>query len=68
MDLITVDLDPVPEATVGSPVQLWGEHVSIDDVAQAADTIGYELMCRLAPRVPVQVIGSTDPASSVLAQ
>jgi alanine racemase len=64
MDLITVDLDPVPEACVGSPVQLWGEHISIDDVAQAADTIGYELMCRLAQRVPVEIVNPvTDPVA-----
>lgn len=58
MDLITVDLTPAPTAGWGSEVTLWGygprgEVLSIDDVAQAADTIGYELMCALAPRVPV---------------
>lgn len=59
MDMLTVDLDPIPEAAVGSPVQLWGGHVPIDDVATHAGTIGYELMCRLARRVPVTVVG--DP-------
>ncbi|MGC1440568.1 MAG: alanine racemase [Burkholderiaceae bacterium] len=58
MDMLTVDLDPVPEAGVGSPVQLWGDKISVDDVAQSAGTIGYELLCRLAPRVPVRVHGS----------
>jgi len=29
--------------------------LGIDEVAQAAGTLGYELMCALAPRVPVQV-------------
>jgi alanine racemase len=55
MDMITVDLSPVPQACVGSGVELWGEQVSIDDVASAAGTIGYELMCALAPRVPTLV-------------
>jgi alanine racemase len=53
MDMITVDLTPVPQAKVGSPVELWGEGVPIDAVANAAGTVGYELMCALAPRVPV---------------
>jgi alanine racemase len=37
-------------------VELWGEQVKIDQVAKAAGTVGYELMCALAPRVPVTVI------------
>jgi alanine racemase len=52
MDMITVDLTPVPQARVGSRVVLWGEGNPIDDVANAAGTVGYELMCALAPRVP----------------
>jgi alanine racemase len=53
MDMIMVDLTPVPMAQVGSTVTLWGEDLPIDEVAEAAGTIGYELMCALAPRVPV---------------
>jgi alanine racemase len=53
MDLITVDLAGVPDARVGTPVVLWGEGLPIDDVATMAGTVGYELMCALAPRVPV---------------
>jgi alanine racemase len=60
MDMITVDLTPVPEAGMGSEVTLWGRATNgvvlgIDEVAQAAGTLGYELMCALAQRVPVQV-------------
>ena len=64
MDMLTVDLTPLQAAGVavgaGSEVTLWGRAESgallpIDEVAQAAGTIGYELMCALAPRVPVQV-------------
>ncbi|HEU4622186.1 MAG TPA: alanine racemase [Burkholderiaceae bacterium] len=55
MDMITVDLEAAPHARVGSPVELWGDHVPIDEVAHAAKTIAYELMCALAPRVPVNV-------------
>jgi len=54
MDMMTVDLTPVPNAHVGSKVTLWGEGLPIDEVAQAAGTLGYELMCALAPRVRVE--------------
>lgn len=56
MDMITVDLTPCPQAGIGSQVELWGDQVKIDQVAKAAGTVGYELMCALAPRVPVEVI------------
>jgi alanine racemase len=56
MDLLTVDLEPVPEAGVGSPVVLWGEGVPVDEVAAHAGTIGYELLTRLSARVPVETV------------
>jgi alanine racemase len=55
MDMLTVDLTSCPQAQIGSKVELWGEQVKIDDVAHASGTIGYELMCALAKRVPVEV-------------
>lgn len=54
MDMLTVDLTPCAQAHVGTRVQLWGATLPIDDVAQACGTVGYELMCALAPRVPVR--------------
>jgi alanine racemase len=53
MDMLMVDLGPVPQAGVGGKVVLWGEGLPIDEVAAAAGTIGYELMCAVAPRVRV---------------
>jgi alanine racemase len=53
MDMMTVDLTRIANARVGSKVTLWGDGLPIDEVAQAAGTIGYELMCALAPRVCV---------------
>jgi len=38
-------------------VVLWGEGLPVDEVAAAAGTVGYELLCALAPRVPVNEIG-----------
>jgi alanine racemase len=55
MDMLTVDLTPCPHAGIGSSVELWGNQVRIDDVAESSGTIGYELMCALARRVPVMV-------------
>ena len=64
MDMITVDLTPVTDAGVGvgfgSEVTLWGRAANgvvlgIDEVAHCAGTVGYELMCALAERVPVLV-------------
>lgn len=55
MDMLAVDLTACPQAGIGSKVELWGKHIKIDDVASAAGTVGYELMCALAPRVPVLV-------------
>jgi alanine racemase len=59
MDMITVDITEVPEAGVGSPAVLWGEGLPVDDVASAASTVGYELLCAVAPRVPF-VVSNVD--------
>jgi alanine racemase len=64
MDMLCVDLTPLDAAGVvsglGSEVTLWGQSsqgsvLCIDEVAQHAGTLGYELMCALAARVPVVV-------------
>lgn len=57
MDMLYVDLTEIPEADIGSPVELWGAQVPVDAVAEAAGTIGYELLCALARRVPVLAHG-----------
>ena len=53
MDMITVDISDIPQAGIGAPVTLWGEGLSADEVAASAGTLSYELLCALAPRVPV---------------
>ena len=53
MDMITVDISGMADAGIGSPVTLWGEGLSADEVGAAAGTLSYELLCALAPRVPV---------------
>lgn len=53
MDMLCADITSLPGAGVGTAVTLWGEGNPVDDVATAAGTVGYELLCALAPRVPV---------------
>jgi alanine racemase len=65
MDMLTVDLTHLPQAHVGSEVTLWGQGpqgqvLSVDVVASAAGTLGYELICALAPRVPVRSVVSAQ--------
>jgi len=65
MDMLLVDLSHIPEAKLGSQVVLWGEGgPSVDEVAQASGTIGYELVCAIAQRVPKIII----PLASKLPQ
>jgi len=70
MDMLAVDLTLVPHARFGHEVTLWGRAtggtgavLAIDEVAAAAGTIGYELMCAVAARVPMRL--DTEPAPAV---
>jgi alanine racemase len=63
MDMLAVDLTPVPDADIDSTVELWGATVLVDSVAQAAGTIGYELLCALAQRVAIICIHSSVDSS-----
>jgi len=53
MDMLYADITDIPEAGIGSPVELWGANIQVDEVAVAAGTVGYELLCAIAQRVPV---------------
>ncbi|MEA3158408.1 MAG: alanine racemase [Betaproteobacteria bacterium] len=53
MDMLCVDLDDLHEARVGTPVVLWGEGNPVENVASAAGTVGYELLCAVMPRVRI---------------
>ena len=55
MDMLFVDITAIPQAGVGTAVTLWGEGLSADEVAAAARTVSYELLCALARRVPVEL-------------
>lgn len=47
MDMITLDLSQCPQAEVGDEVILWGANPNIDTIADASETIAYELMCHV---------------------
>jgi alanine racemase len=51
MDMITVDVTDLPEVSVGSMAVLWGEGMPVDEIASAAGTISYELLCGVTRRV-----------------
>ncbi len=51
MDMLCVDLTEIPNVQIGSLVELWGDTVQANDVAQCAGTIAYELFCNVK-RVP----------------
>jgi alanine racemase len=60
LDWLRVDLPPAPHAGIATPVTLWGRAangavLAIDEIARAGGTVGYELMCALAARVPALV-------------
>jgi alanine racemase len=56
MDLISVDIGLHSDVNIGSEAILWGTELPVEQVAEHADTISYELMCGITPRVPVNVI------------
>lgn len=51
MDLMTLDLRTQPEAGVGDALLLWGEDLPVEQIADAAGTISYELTCSITRRV-----------------
>lgn len=52
MDMLAVDVSNLPEAVPGAQVQLWGDDLPIEQVAEWAGTVNYELMCQVSQRVP----------------
>lgn len=51
MDMLCIDLTDVPQAGLGSTVELWGKNILASEVAAQADTIPYQIFCNLK-RVP----------------
>ena len=57
MDMITVDIGPDNQGIqVGDEALMWGPSLAIEEIAHCADTIAYELLCNITPRVSYQYI------------
>jgi alanine racemase len=58
MDMLYIDVTDIPHASISSDVELWGENIPVDDVAEKAGTVGYELLCAMSAskRVPIEII------------
>jgi alanine racemase len=54
MDMIHIDLRGVPGASVGDLVTLWGEGLPVEEIAERAGTISYELLCHVTARVRME--------------
>ena len=56
MDMIAVDITDLPPVAVGDPVEIWGPHLPVEELARAAQTIPYELLCAVSQRVPIELV------------
>ncbi len=56
MDMITLDLRSQPQAKIGDPVVLWGQGLPVEEVAESAGTLSYELLCHVTERIPRVVV------------
>jgi alanine racemase len=58
MDMLYIDITNISGASISSDVELWGEHIPVDDVAEKSGTVGYELLCAISAskRVPIETI------------
>jgi alanine racemase len=56
MDMIAVDITDLPPVAVGDPVELWGTLLAVEEVAAAAGTVAYELLCGVSQRVPIELV------------
>jgi len=56
MDMIAADITELPPVSVGDRVELWGAHLPVEELAAAAGTIPYELLCGVSQRVPIELV------------
>jgi alanine racemase len=56
MDMLYADLTDIPLAGISSPVEMWGQQVPVDSVAEICGTVGYELLCAVAGRVTMKMV------------
>ncbi len=63
MDLITIDITEVPpdQIRIGDWVELFGDHIYIDALAEKAGTISWEILTRLGPRFERFYLNTQQP-------
>ncbi|QQS16956.1 MAG: alanine racemase [Neisseriales bacterium] len=66
MNLITIDLTNVLSPKIGTSVELWGNHISVNTIAQAAGTSAYEVFCHVKPnRLVYPTLGKDTASNSI---
>jgi alanine racemase len=56
MDMLAADITDLPPVGVGDRVELWGTRLAVEELAAAAGTIAYELLCGVSQRVPIELV------------
>jgi alanine racemase len=56
MDMLAVDITGLPPIGLGDRVELWGQQLPVEELAIAAATIPYELVCGVSQRVPIELV------------
>jgi alanine racemase len=56
MDMLAIDLTHIPQALVGDAVTLWGDEISLDEVAAHTGILSYNLTCSISARVAREYI------------
>jgi len=51
MDMTMIDITEIPEAKTGDEVEIFGEHISVNELAMTLNTIPYEILTNVSPRV-----------------
>ena len=57
MDQFVVDVSNIDDVKIGNEVILFGKELPVNEFAEMASTIGYEIVCGISPRVPRIIIG-----------
>lgn len=56
MDMLAVDVSDLPEVAVGDQAEIWGPNLPVEELAELAGTIPYELLCGVSQRVPIELV------------
>lgn len=68
MDMLTVDLRPVPHAKINDPVILWGKGLPVEYIASHTHSSAYEILTRMTPRPKIEILTpeTVEPSSTLV--